>query len=187
MLNFNNLTIKNSEEVEISGIKIDNNLIFNNRIKPQAVCKDDSLRSENQFETHNELTIYQRKLQLLLTEIYKIVNGVAPPDINTLFKFRNNKYNIRNFQVLSTDFRRTVNYGIETITYKASSLLAKLPSEHKFAASFGKFKMKIKKGKCETCPCRFCKRIQPNLGFVNQEYNLIICEFALFFYKFLKK
>ena len=47
MLNFNNLTITNSEEVEISGIKIDNNLIFNNRIKPQAVCKDDSLRSEN--------------------------------------------------------------------------------------------------------------------------------------------
>ena len=47
MLNFNNLTIKNSEEVEISGIKIDNNLIFNNRIKPRAVCKDELLRPEN--------------------------------------------------------------------------------------------------------------------------------------------
>ena len=47
MLNFNNLAIKNSEEVEISGIKIDNNLIFNNRIKPRAVCKDELLRPEN--------------------------------------------------------------------------------------------------------------------------------------------
>ena len=41
------LLLKNSEEVEISGIKIDNNLIFNNRIKPRAVCKDELLRPEN--------------------------------------------------------------------------------------------------------------------------------------------
>ena len=32
VLNFNNLTIKSSEEVEILGIKIDNNLNFNNHI-----------------------------------------------------------------------------------------------------------------------------------------------------------
>ena len=67
-------------------------------------------------ETHNELTIHQRILQVLMTEIYKIVNGVAPRIMNSLFEFRSNEYNIRNFQVLTTDFRRTVNYGIETIT-----------------------------------------------------------------------
>ena len=32
VLNFNNFTIKSSEEVEILGIKIDNNLNFNNHI-----------------------------------------------------------------------------------------------------------------------------------------------------------
>ena len=36
MFNFNNLTIKNSKEVEILGIKIDNNLNFNNHIK--SIC-----------------------------------------------------------------------------------------------------------------------------------------------------
>ena len=51
-----------------------------------------------------------------MTEIYKIVNGIAPRIINSLFEFRSNEYNIRNFQVLTTDFRRTVSYGIETIT-----------------------------------------------------------------------
>ena len=51
-----------------------------------------------------------------MTEIYKIVNGVAPRIMNSLFEFRSNEYNIRNFQVLTTNFRRTVNYGIETIT-----------------------------------------------------------------------
>ena len=33
MVNFNNLTMKNSKEVEILGIKIDNNINFNNHIK----------------------------------------------------------------------------------------------------------------------------------------------------------
>ena len=50
----------------------------------------------------------------------------------------NNEYNIK-FRVLSTDFRRTVNYGIETITYRASSLWVKLPSEFKV---FKEFKVK---------------------------------------------
>ena len=50
-----------------------------------------------------------------MTEIYKIFNGVAPPIINSLFEFRSNEYNIINFQLLSTDFRRTVNYGTEIL------------------------------------------------------------------------
>ena len=52
-----------------------------------------------------------------MMEICKIVNGVAPPLMNSLFEFRSNKDNIKNFQVLSTDFRRTINYGIEAVTY----------------------------------------------------------------------
>ena len=82
-------------------------------------------------------------------------------------EFRSNEYNIRDFQVLSTDFRRTVNYGIETITYISPSLWAKIPSEHKLAASLEEFKEKIKKWKCDTCPGRSCKTFQPNLGFIN--------------------
>ena len=102
-----------------------------------------------------------------MTEIYKIVNGVAPPVMNSLLEFRSSKYNIRNFQVLSTDFRRTVKYGIDTVTYRASSLWTKLPCEYKLAVSLKEFKVKIKKWKSDTCPCRLCKKFQPNLGFVN--------------------
>ena len=87
-----------------------------------------------------------------MTEIYKIFNGVAPPIMNFLFEFRSNEYNIRNFQVLLTDFRRTVNYAIETITYRAPSLWAKLQCEYKLAASLDEFKVTIKKWICDTCP-----------------------------------
>ena len=87
-----------------------------------------------------------------MTEIYKIVYGVAPSIMNSFSELGNNEYNIGIFQVFSTDFRRTVNYGIETITYRAPSLWPKLPSEYKLAASLGEFKVKIKKWKCDTCP-----------------------------------
>ena len=120
--------------------------------------KDQETSYQNLLESRNELTIHQKSLQVLMAEIYKNVNHVAAPIMNSLFEFRSNKYNIRNFQVLSTDFRRTVNYGIETITYRAPSLWAKLPSEYKLAASLEEFKVKIKKWKCDTCPFRNAKK-----------------------------
>ena len=57
-----------------------NNLI--NKIHEQSLRtshKDQKTSYHNLLETHNELTIHQRNLQVLMTEIYKIVNGVAPP------------------------------------------------------------------------------------------------------------
>ena len=60
-----------------------------------------------------------------------------------------------------------VNYKIDTITYRVPFLWAKLLFEYKLTATLEEFKMKIKKWKCDTRPCRLCKKIQPNLGFVN--------------------
>ena len=80
-----------------------NNLI--NKIHERSLrisYKDQKTSYTNLLETHNELTIHEKNIQVLMTEIYKIVNGVAPPIMNSLFEFRNDKYNIRNFQVLST-------------------------------------------------------------------------------------
>ena len=70
-----------------------------------------------------------------MTEINKIVNGIVPPLMNSLFTFRLNEHNVRNFQELSTEKRNTVNYGLKTVTHRASVLWAKLPSEYKLAGS----------------------------------------------------
>ena len=93
-----------------------------------------------------------------IKEIYKwrkfIKMLIASPHqlwILSLFEFRSNEYNIRNFQVLSTDLRRTVKYGIETMTYRAPSYWAKLPSEYKLADSLTEFNVKVKKWQCDTC------------------------------------
>ena len=37
---------------------------------------------------HNEITIHQRNLQVLMTEIYKIINHIALPIMSSLFEIR---------------------------------------------------------------------------------------------------
>ena len=58
-----------------------------------------------------------------MTEIYKIINHIAPPIMSSLFEIRVNTHNTRYFQVLSNESRRTVNYGLETMSYRAPFLL----------------------------------------------------------------
>ena len=96
--------------------------------------KDLKTSYQNLFETLNELTIHQRNRQVLMTKSYKIVNSATPPVMNI--------YMTLNCQVL---LRRTVNYEIDTVTYRAPFLCSKLPSEYKLSASIKEFKVRIKK------------------------------------------
>ena len=77
--------------------------------------------------------------------------------MNSIFTFRLNHHNLRNFQELSAKKRNTVNYGLKTVTYKAPIILAKLPSEYKLAGSLTTYNSKIRSWKCEICTCRLCK------------------------------
>ena len=56
--------------------------------------KDKKTSYHNLLKTHNELTSHQRNLQVLMMEIYKIVNAVAPPIMNSPFEYRSNENNI---------------------------------------------------------------------------------------------
>ena len=60
--------------------------------------RDEAKDFQQILREQNEITIHQRNLQVLMTEVYKIVNGIAPPIMNSLFQFRCNTNNIRNVQ-----------------------------------------------------------------------------------------
>ena len=48
---------------------------------------------ESLLLNHNEITIHQRNLQVLMTEIYKTVNHIASPIMPSLFEIRENAHN----------------------------------------------------------------------------------------------
>ena len=99
----------------------------------------------------NEPTIHQKNLQAFMTEVYEIANGVAPPVMNSLFNFHANIYNIRNFQEIFTENRKT---------YRAPFLWANLQSEDKNAKFLDEFNSRIK-----TWKCKLRKNYMQNLWF----------------------
>ena len=45
--------------------------------------------------------------------------------MNSLFVFRENTHNIRNYQILSNNVKKTVRYDLETILYRSLFLVGK--------------------------------------------------------------
>ena len=127
-----------------------NNLINKVHKRGLGLTYRDEIKDFQQLmREQNEITIHQSNLQVLMTEVYKIVNGIAPPIMNSLFQFRCNTNNIRNFQEIFTKNRKTVKYGTETVMYRAPFLWANLHTKYKNAKSLDEFKSKIKALKCD--------------------------------------
>ena len=130
--------------------------------------RDETKDFQQILREQNEITIHQRHLQVLMTEMYKIVNGIAPPIMNSLFQFCCNTHNIRNFQEIFTENRKTVKYGTETLTSQAPFLWANLYTKYENAESCNEFKSKMKAWKCDFCQCRLSKKYVKNLGFIQK-------------------
>ena len=129
---------------------------------------NDHEKSFNSILTENNLkTIHQKNLESLAIEIYKFQNGLSPPIMNDIFFSRQNIYNLRKFQELSTSTKNTVNFGTETISYRGPQLWNLIPDNIKSEPTLELFKKKIRKWKCEPCPCRMCKTYLQYIGFIS--------------------
>ena len=82
------------------------------------------------------------------------------------FASGNKSYNLRNFQEFLTERKRTVHYGLETLSYRSPQLWSLLPENIKEAKSLEIFKRKVKNWICDNCPCRLCKPYLQNIGFL---------------------
>ena len=74
-----------------------------------------------------------------MIEVFKIINGYAPAIIDNCFIFRENTRNLRNFQIILNENKKTLRYGLETISYRIPLLWPNLPDEYKLANSLSEF------------------------------------------------
>ena len=96
--------------------------------------------------------------EVLMAEVYKILNGIASPIMNSLFQFHNNTNKIRNLQEIFTENRKTIKYGTETVMYRAPFLWVNLHIKYKNLKSLDEVKPKVKAWKCDFSQCRPCKK-----------------------------
>ena len=70
---------------------------LNNRINKKTlrlVYKDDKSTFEELLMRDNSFTIHDRNLQVLATEIYKVINNISPAITNNIFQIKNTPYNL---------------------------------------------------------------------------------------------
>ena len=116
-------------------------------------------------------SIHYRNLQYLLTEICKVKMGLSPPirnDILTLILTldENASHNLRSDVTLTRRNIRTNKFGFETISTIGAVLWQNLPNDIKNSDCLNIFKHRIKQWIPDNCPCKICRNILKNLGYI---------------------
>ena len=121
---------------------------------------DDLLKSDR------SVSIHQKNLQILATEIYKTKNDFGPKIMKDTFHFMQKPYNLRNNPELQRRRNRPVYFGTESISSIAPKIWELIPSHIRSANSLEIFKEKIKFWTADRCPCRLRKTYIGNVGFI---------------------
>ena len=140
-----------------------------NKIQERAlrlVYNDKSSNFQQLLDKDKSVTIHERNLQVLATELYKVQHNLSPNIMHSLFVKRHVPYSLRNIRLYKNNTVKTSIYGAETVRYIASIIWNILPEEIKTSVSLSEFKLKIKNWRPNTCNCRMCKKFVPNLGFI---------------------
>ena len=106
---------------------------------------------ERPLENANKKSVHQKCIELLLIEVCKYLNGLSHDIMNTIFKFRQNTCNLRNFHAFKSQNPRTKKFGLDSIAYRASQLWKNVPEELRNSASLLIFKESIKKVSLISC------------------------------------
>ena len=138
----------------------------------------------------NEIAIHHRNIQTLVIELFKIKCDLAPLIMDSMLNRRTICYNFRNLQEFQSERKRTVFYGLETISYRAPQLWTILPEEFKQRNTISLFKSDVRQWICNECPCRLCKVFVPNLGFIwdtapNLVFNIYHGLFNVYIYIYI--
>ena len=62
------------------------------------------------------VTFHQRNLQILATEMYKVLNGLSPGIMPDILETKSNYYNTRSAPTFSSKDIKAVRYGLQTIS-----------------------------------------------------------------------
>ena len=133
----------------------------------RIIYSDKQSPFEALLEKDGSVSIHNRNIQILATEMFKIKNDLSPEIMIELFEQRNeHHYNLRNNVHFITPQIRTVCHGSESISFLSPKIWNILPDRLKNTNSLEAFKIQIKKWKPQNCPCRLCRVYVQNVGFV---------------------
>ena len=114
----------------------------------RLVYNDKSSSFRELLERHNSVTIHERNIQVLLTEIFKVKSGVAPEIMTEIFKFKDHSHDLIKNNRLERRIIKSCKYGSETVSNLGAKLWDILPETE----SLQEFKNKRKYWTPLNCP-----------------------------------
>ena len=113
------------------------------------------------------VSINHRNLRTLAVELLRIFKGLSPVIFTEAFPVRQqSQYNMRNYSYFAMLRAKTVNHGLESLSYIGVKLWDSVPSHMKEIDSVNEFKHVIKIWKPHLCSFRLCKVYLQNIGFL---------------------
>ena len=139
----------------------------------RMIYRDNNASFQELLSRDESVTIHERNLQTLATEMYKVTTEASPTFMKEVFSLNHNigTENVSSGTRLQSQFYnpsnpKKVNMGLETLRSLAPKIWNIVPDEIKKSPNLSIFKNKIKKWKPSECPCRLCKRFVKDLGFI---------------------
>ena len=109
------------------------------------VYKDKFSSFENLLEKDKAVKYPGRNLQVLVAEIIKLKNGIAPKIVSGIFKLSSPTYNLGNKRDFVSNHMKTLYFGTESLSSLGPKLWDLLPQDLKTLTSLTLFKSQVKK------------------------------------------
>ena len=112
------------------------------------------------------MSIHQKSLQVLATEIFKAKLNISPEILKELFSFNLRNYNLRSQSTLKRIKTNSVYFGSKSLSSLAPKIWDLVPDSFKNENSPERFKSRIKYWTTDKYPCRICNVYIGQVGFI---------------------
>ena len=141
-----------------------------NRIHERALGliypSDSKLTFKELLNKNKTVSIHQKNLQVLATEILKAKLNISPEISKELFFFNVRNYNFRSQSTLKRIKTNYVYFGSESLSSLAPKIWDLVPDSFKNENSLERFKNRVKTWTTDKCSCRICKIYIGQVGFI---------------------
>ena len=132
------------------------------------IIYDDKRSPFNAFmEKDGSVSIHERNIKILATEMFKVSKNLVSPQMHEIFKLKDQlQYNLRYNSLFSRSLVKSVYEGTESLSFMGPKIWDILAGTYKDIPDLNSFKVALKKWRPVNCPCRICKVYNANVGFV---------------------
>ena len=133
------------------------------------------------MDKDNSVTIHERNLQALATEVYKSINGLSSVIMRGVFDTKNTPYNFRSSSILCTRNVKTVKYGSASLSFRGLKIWALVSDSIKVS----NLSPKLENGSLLAATVKYVRNMYLICFFYNDTFALFIIHCLMHFSVFI--